>query len=90
MGRKVSDEFTVPLCRVHHRELHRRGDELAWWKTLKIDPLPIALKLWHRADAALVTIGEREGLDSKTQSQLRIANVGLESSAEHDSGSTSG
>ena len=90
LSRKVSDEFTVPLCRLHHRELHRRGDELAWWKTLKIDPLPIALKLWHRADAALVTIGEREGLDSKTQSQLRIANVGLESSAEHDSGSTSG
>jgi hypothetical protein len=24
LGRKVSDEFTVPLCRVHHRELHRQ------------------------------------------------------------------
>ena len=23
MGRKVSDEFTVPLCRGHHREVHR-------------------------------------------------------------------
>jgi len=23
LGRKVSDEFTVPLCRLHHRELHR-------------------------------------------------------------------
>src|SRR4249919_3045868 len=22
LGRRVSDEFTVPLCRVHHRELH--------------------------------------------------------------------
>jgi hypothetical protein len=29
LGRKVSDEFTVPLCRVHHRELHRVGDEAA-------------------------------------------------------------
>jgi hypothetical protein len=30
VGRKVSDEFTVPLCRGHHRELHRL-DEAAWW-----------------------------------------------------------
>ena len=27
LGRKVSDEFTVPLCRGHHREVHRSGDE---------------------------------------------------------------
>jgi hypothetical protein len=31
LGRKVSDEFTVPLCRGHHREVHRCGDEAAWW-----------------------------------------------------------
>jgi hypothetical protein len=30
MGRKVSDEFTVSLCRLHHRELHRHGDERKW------------------------------------------------------------
>ena len=30
LGRKVSDEFTVPLCRGHHREVHRCGDEAAW------------------------------------------------------------
>jgi hypothetical protein len=36
LGRKVSDEFTVPLCRTHHRELHQRGDELAWWQQLKM------------------------------------------------------
>jgi hypothetical protein len=27
LGRKVSDEFIVPLCRVHHRDLHRGSDE---------------------------------------------------------------
>ena len=27
LNRKVSDEYTVPVCRVHHRELHRYGDE---------------------------------------------------------------
>ena len=32
LGRKVSDEFTVPLCRGHHREVHRHGDEAAWWE----------------------------------------------------------
>jgi len=45
LGRKVSDEFTVPLCRTHHRELHSRGDEAEWWNKLNIDPLLIALKL---------------------------------------------
>jgi hypothetical protein len=41
------DEFTVPLCRIHHRELHRQGDEAAWWGKLSIDPVPVALKLWQ-------------------------------------------
>ena len=49
LGRRVSDEFTVPVCRVHHRELHRHGDEAAWWQRVKIDPLPIALRLWRQA-----------------------------------------
>ena len=48
MGRRVSDEFTVPICRTHHRELHRAGDEAAWWSRLNIDPLPVALKLWQQ------------------------------------------
>jgi hypothetical protein len=47
LGRKVSDEFTVPVCRLHHRELHRRGDEGAWWSGLNIDPVPIAFALWR-------------------------------------------
>jgi hypothetical protein len=46
MGRKVSDKFTVPICRLHHRELHRRGDERAWWENQGIDPLSIAASLW--------------------------------------------
>jgi hypothetical protein len=51
MSRKVSDEFTVPVCRIHHRELHTHGDERLWWKRLDIDPLPIALRLWQRSRA---------------------------------------
>lgn len=46
LGRKVSDEFTVPLCRAHHNDLHRHGNEPAWWANLKITPLTIARELW--------------------------------------------
>lgn len=46
LGRKVSDEFTVPLCRTHHQDLHRNGNEKAWWSNLQIEPLPIARGLW--------------------------------------------
>jgi hypothetical protein len=49
LGRKASDEFVVPLCRMHHREVHRAGDELAWWKAAGIDPLKVAHKLWKEA-----------------------------------------
>jgi ERF superfamily len=51
MGRKVSDRFTVPICRLHHRELHRRGNERAWWRSYGIDPLAIATALWDRTHA---------------------------------------
>ncbi len=46
MGCKVSDEFTVPLCRGHHREVHRCGDESAWWQQVTIDPTLAARTLW--------------------------------------------
>src|SRR5262249_48142743 len=39
LGRKVSDEFAVPLCRIHHRAAHRAGDERAWWNQAGIDPV---------------------------------------------------
>ena len=46
LGRKVSDEFTVPLCRMHHRELHRARNEADWWAKLGIDAVGTALRLW--------------------------------------------
>jgi hypothetical protein len=46
LGRKASDEFTVPLCRSHHRAVHRAGNEQAWWQTAGLDPLKVARKLW--------------------------------------------
>jgi len=47
LGRKVSDEFIVPLCRTHHREVHRSNDEVAWWKQAGIDSLEAARRLWR-------------------------------------------
>lgn len=52
MSRKVSDEFTVPLCRTHHRQLHDSGNEIAWWIDMDIDPLPIAQDLWAESTGA--------------------------------------
>jgi hypothetical protein len=49
MGRKVSDEYTVPVCRLHHRELHRYGDEASRRAGVGVDPLPIALDFWRRS-----------------------------------------
>jgi hypothetical protein len=49
LGRKVSDEFTVPLCRDHHHELHRHGNETSWWANLKINPLSNARDFWDNS-----------------------------------------
>jgi hypothetical protein len=76
MGRKVSDEFTVPLCRGHHREVHRCGDEAAWWRRAGIDPTIVARALWlqthpvpkaQQSDAPLPVTGERQGVSYETK-----------------------
>jgi hypothetical protein len=53
LGRKVSDEFIVPLCRTHHREVHRSSDEIAWWNQSSIDALEAAHKLWRETHTVL-------------------------------------
>jgi hypothetical protein len=58
MSRRVSDEFTVPLCRLHHRELHCVGNELSWWKELNIDPLPMALRFWQHTRGTVPPVQE--------------------------------
>lgn len=58
LGRKVSDEFSVPLCRSHHRDLHRSGNECLWWESLGIDPLKVARQLWEKTRS---TRSERAG-----------------------------
>jgi hypothetical protein len=53
LGRKVSDEFTVPLCRGHHREVHRYGDEAAWWAKVGVEPVAVANALWRETHPLL-------------------------------------
>ena len=57
LGRKVSDEFTVPLCADHHQELHLSGNERAWWASKGIDPAPIATDLWAQSGRQLRNVG---------------------------------
>jgi DNA recombination protein Rad52 len=47
MGSKVSDEFTVPLCLLHHRALHDVGSEEKWWVEQGIDAKAEAGRLWQ-------------------------------------------
>ena len=65
LGRKVSDEFTVPLCRGHHREVHRRGDETAWWRNFGTDPTIVARGLWLETHP-LLTPPDETGIDGGT------------------------
>ena len=75
LGRKVSDEFTVPLCRGHHREVHRCGDEAAWWKKAGIDPSLSARALWLET-RPLPTTSDKMGIDGSTS----LAAVGTDQS----------
>lgn len=51
LGRKVSDKFTVPLCRTHHRQLHQSGNEVSWWHDMGIDSIAVAEQLWSETQA---------------------------------------
>ena len=76
LSRKVSDEFTVPVCRLHHRELHHHGDEKMWWKGININPLPIAMKLWKqgRTEGTAIVPEVRKTTNTKIEiSQPRLA-----------------
>jgi ERF superfamily len=70
LNRKVSDEFTVPLCRGHHREVHRSGDETAWWTKARIDPTAVARALWLETHP-LPVISDKTLLD-----EVPISDVG--------------
>jgi hypothetical protein len=65
LGRKVSDEFAVPLCRGHHRAAHRSRDERTWWRQAGIDPIKVARRLWKETRG----IGQRPSAPSALSRQ---------------------
>jgi Putative HNHc nuclease len=85
LGRKVSDEFVVPLCRGHHREVHRCGDEAGWWKMAGIDPTVIARVLWLETHP-LPTTPDKTGIDGAisvvTSTPIRVKPSGVGLSAD--------
>jgi hypothetical protein len=72
IGMKVSDEFTVPLCRGHHRQLHQVGDEVAWWDNLKITPLETARGLWEQNHPRLSAANQQGAIVSNDISDQTI------------------
>ena len=81
LGAKVSDEFTVPLCRDHHRELHNNGNERAWWHDMGVDPLPVAHRLWEESrtrDGAEEDGGKDAGATEQTKAAPMSSVAALE------------
>jgi hypothetical protein len=66
LGRKVSDEFTVPLCRGHHREVHCCGNEAAWWTKVGVDPALSARTLWLKSHPPPNVAGQPEQIMEKS------------------------
>jgi hypothetical protein len=84
LGRKVSDEFTVPVCRGHHREIHRCGDEVAWWKKAGIDPTANARALWlktHPLPSPTTTIGGVQPVSAMSAGSKSRNEANLENSS---------
>jgi hypothetical protein len=67
LGHKASDEFAVPLCRSHHRAVHRADDEQAWWKAAGIDPVKVARQLWRQTRLGDPQQHHRAGLAARPQ-----------------------
>jgi hypothetical protein len=86
LGRKVSDEFTVPLCRGHHREIHRCGDEAAWWKKAGIDPTVTARTLWLESHPLPIASGAKQSREEPDQNQTGSERQNMEVIARADDG----
>ena len=69
LGLKVGDEFTVPLCAIHHHQIHITGKENAWWQERKIDPLKVAASLWQQSPGRQINPRVPQNGAAQTDSQ---------------------
>jgi hypothetical protein len=70
LGLKVSDEFTVPLCAIHHRDIHTTTKEREWWQERKTDPLIVASALWNESQKHLASIAPAGSAEVVTETGL--------------------
>ena len=64
----LSDEFTVPLCAIHHTENHATGNERRRWQEHKIEPLAVDEQLWRRSNRTPAPDNAPEAGDSQENS----------------------
>jgi DNA recombination protein Rad52 len=64
---KVSDEFTVPLCAIHHHHVHTTGKEQEWWQERNIDPLKVAGDLWQQRYPTVGNVDLPRSLEPATE-----------------------
>lgn len=82
LGSKVSDEFTVPLCRDHHHDLHRQGNEMSWWADMHVTPTDMARELWQSSSIhGVKPPGSRRSNNSGQLSNLPTQNSGAVSNS---------
>jgi hypothetical protein len=86
MSLKVSDEFTVPLCAIHHHHIHTTGDEGSWWKERNIDPLKVAAALWQqirqRQQPVMAPVEQSEGAVADGREAPPLQQASSDGSAE--------
>ena len=87
MGRKVSDRFTVPICRLHHRDLHRRGDERGWWQRQGLDPLAVAETLWVRTHGVAVAAASLAG-NGDRKARINVTGADAAPGLQHQTNET--
>jgi hypothetical protein len=83
LGRKSSDEYAVPLCAIHHRDLHDHGNELEWWRTKNMDPIPTALGLWEESQSTRSKSEKTQ--DEEVQRPVELPDTSSSISPEVDS-----
>ena len=66
-------KFAVPLCRIHHRLVHRVGNEAAWWKDAGIDPIKAARKLWKQTRVDAGRTAPEPGTEPATADRTAIS-----------------
>jgi hypothetical protein len=59
LGLNVSDEFVAPLCWIHHREVHRAGDERTWWKHAGSTRSGLLVTCGEKPDCMMAPVGLR-------------------------------